>query len=156
LKEPPDTYTQKPAATLVFTWGNPSRGDDAIGPLIYDRLLQATWPQLEVLTDFQLQIEHTLDLEQRQKVIFVDASVSAHPPFDFYRLTAEHDSSYTSHAMSPQSLLAVYQQVNRRPTPDSFMLSIRAYQFELGQAISTKAMENVHAAMVFLEQQITS
>ena len=70
-----------------------------------------------MLTDFQLQIEHVMDLEKRERVIFVDASVSGKAPFEFYQIQADKDDSYTTHAMSPQSLLAVYEKVNKQTPP---------------------------------------
>jgi hydrogenase maturation protease len=105
-----------------------------------------------VLTDFQLQIEHVIDLENRQRVIFVDASVSAKAPFEFYRIQADKDNSYTTHAMSPQSLLAVYEKVNKQAAPPSFLLSVRGYEFGLGLAVSDKAGVNLGEAVVFIKQ----
>ena len=64
------------APLLVFGWGNLSRGDDALGPLCVERL-RATVAQaanIEYLDDYQLQIEHALDLVGRQRVLFVDAA----------------------------------------------------------------------------------
>ena len=57
-----------PANTLVFAWGNPSRGDDALGPLFAEAVQAMNLPQVECLTDFQLQVEHTLDLVGRQRI----------------------------------------------------------------------------------------
>ncbi|HTN80845.1 MAG TPA: hydrogenase maturation protease, partial [Acidimicrobiales bacterium] len=80
-----------PAPLLVLGVGNPSRGDDALGPLFVERLSELLAHEVsngdvEVLTDFQLQIEHALDLTGRAKVVFVDASVSAAAPFEFSRV----------------------------------------------------------------------
>ena len=78
----------QPARWLVFGVGNPSRGDDALGPLFVERLdaWAATAGDLSValvtLTDFQWQIEHALDLADIDVVVFVDASVRAEPPFE--------------------------------------------------------------------------
>ena len=109
-----------------------------------------------MLTDFQLQIEHVIDLENRERVLFVDASVSAKTPFEFYQLQAEKDDSYTTHAMSPQALLAVYEKVNKQAAPTSFMLSVRGYEFGLGIAMSDKAVANTGEAIVFIKQRLTS
>ena len=49
-------------SVLVFGWGNPSRGDDALGPLFVDAVEAMKLPGVECLTDFQLQVEHALDL----------------------------------------------------------------------------------------------
>jgi hypothetical protein len=46
---------------LVFAWGNPSRGDDALGPLFAERIEALGLPGVECLTDFQLQVEHALE-----------------------------------------------------------------------------------------------
>ena len=69
------------APTLVIAVGNPERGDDALGPLLAERLAALGMPGVEVLTDFQLQIEHTVDLARRAEVILVDASASGPAPF---------------------------------------------------------------------------
>ena len=74
-----------PAPILVLTCGNPSRGDDALGSALHELLVahkRATGDlcEVEVLTDFQLQIEHAVDLAGRDCVSFADASVSCDEP----------------------------------------------------------------------------
>lgn len=108
-----------------------------------------------MLTDFQLQIEHIIDLENRQRVIFVDASVSAKAPFEFQQIQADKDNSYTTHAMSPQSLLAVYEKVNKQAAPPSFLLSVRGYEFGLGLDLSDEAGVNLGEAVGFIKQCLT-
>ncbi len=141
---------------LVFTWGNPSRGDDALGPEVFDRLSQEKLTGVDLLTDFQLQIEHAIDLESRQAVLFIDASANAKPPFEFYALSPSEDQSYTTHAMSPQALLAVYNRINRQPQPEAFMLSIRGYEFGLGLPLSSGAAANLSEAIAFIRQLLTN
>lgn len=136
---------------LVFTWGNPSRGDDGLGPAVYDLLLQEGLQGVDLLTDYQLQIEHSCDLEGRSRVLFVDASTSASAPFEFIRLQPEQDSSYTTHAMSPESLLSVYQQVYHCAPPPAWLLSIRGYDFGLGQPLSAQANSNLLAAYAHIK-----
>lgn len=144
-----------PASVLIFTWGNPSRGDDALGPALFD-LLEAhkldtgELPEVEVLTDFQLQIEHTVDLEERECIIFVDASITCAEPFEMEQLVAVRDDTFTTHAMSPASLLSVYKQVNASEPPASWLLTIRAYEFGLGKSMSRKATENLQESFAFL------
>ena len=43
---------------------------------------------VELLTDFQLQVEHAADMVGRELVLFIDASVSCPPPYAFSRLVA--------------------------------------------------------------------
>jgi hydrogenase maturation protease len=139
-----------PNPVLIFTWGNPSRGDDAIGPRLHDRLQAADLPGVDLLTDFQLQIEHALDLENRDRILFIDASASAPPPFEFCELQPDRDNSYTTHAMSPGALLHVYTQVNAQRPPPSFMLTVRGYEFGLGLPVSGKALRNTARAYDFI------
>ena len=135
---------------LVFTWGNPSRGDDAIGPYLDELLHEHDLPEVDLLTDFQLQIEHVVDLEHRERILFVDASVTAQPPFECQSLQPEEDSSYTTHAMSPAALLSVYRKVHQTQPPPADLLSVRGYEFGLGLPLSDRARENTHKAMDFV------
>ncbi len=139
-------------SVLVFGYGNPSRGDDALGPELLDTLQKNTaikLNQIEFLTDFQLQIEHALDLEQRHMVLFVDASVSCATPFELNQLKPERDLSYTTHAMSPEAVLQVYQAIKKETPPPCFLLSIKAEQFELGEDLSVGAKQNLQLACDF-------
>jgi hydrogenase maturation protease len=142
------------APILIFAYGNPSRGDDALGPAMFDLLDEDLPDDVELLTDFQLQIEHSMDLDQREAVLFIDASMSSIAPFHFYQLQAERDNSFTSHAMSPTSLLDAYQQVNKQQAPPSFMLEIRGYEFGLGQPMSEQAALNLEQANSFIRNLI--
>jgi hydrogenase maturation protease len=143
-----------PAKTLVFAWGNPSRGDDALGPEFLVRM--ETWraacgcdAAVEWLTDFQLQPEHATDLDGRDIVLFVDASATCAEPYLFSRVAVRRDSSFTSHAMTPGALLAAYEQLRKRPAPPGYALGIRGHQFELGEAIGAAAQRNLDEALAF-------
>ena len=144
------------AARLIFAYGNPSRGDDGLGPAVYEHL-QAMQQEndlphnVELLTDYQLQIEHAVDLEQRDAVLFVDASVSCTVPYCFQQLQAVQDNSYTTHAMSPAAVLAVYQQINHEEPPAAYLLTIRGYEFALGQSLTLQAEKNLLCALDFIK-----
>ena len=139
------------ASLLIFGYGNPSRGDDALGPLLLERLQELDLPYLELLTDFQLQVEHTLDLQGREQVLFIDASVSCSTPYTFSRLIAQKDTSYTSHVMSPMALLHSYIQLYGEPPP-SYLLQIRGECFELGKSMSISATANLEASFNLLQK----
>lgn len=135
---------------LVFGYGNLSRADDAVGPLLLAHLEQhADLTQIELLTDFQLQIEHAMDLYDRDCVIFVDASVACTEAFDFKALTPSKDRSYTTHAMSPSALLQVFSQISQQPPPPCFLLSIQANHFELGDPVSASTSTHLAQACEF-------
>jgi hydrogenase maturation protease len=140
------------APDLVFGYGNPSRGDDALGPMFLDRVRAATLGDAaaggrELLTDFQLQPEHALDLRGRRRVLFVDASATCAEPFELRRLAPAPQAPVFSHAYEPGALLAVYQRIERAPAPPAWTLAIRGYAFELGAPLSAKAEANLDAAL---------
>jgi hydrogenase maturation protease len=145
---------------VILAVGNPSRGDDALGPLFLEQLVteqeqRSDWGNVELLTDFQLQIEHAIDLEGRALALFVDASVSCPAPYQFTRLQPARDASYTSHALSPTAVLHVYQQINHRPPPPAFQLAIRGERFELGESLSAAAEIHLAATIEFARRLLT-
>lgn len=133
------------APILVFAIGNESRGDDALGPQLA-RALEGRDDSVEVIEDYQLQVEHVTDLVGRTAAIFVDADVSCSAPFHFSKIDAQHDNSYTSHAMTPFALLHTYRQVYGTDAPPTFLLRIRGYDFELGSPLSEQAAQNLALA----------
>jgi len=135
-----------PIPILIFAIGNESRGDDALAPLLVRRLPIEGVTQVELIEEYQLQVEHVTDLVGRSAVLFVDADVSSDAPFHFSEITAAHDNSYTSHAMSPTALLHAYSQVYKKDAPPAFLLRIRGYGFELGENLSDEASANLEAA----------
>ncbi|MCX7107273.1 MAG: hydrogenase maturation protease [Methylococcales bacterium] len=138
---------------LVFGYGNLSRGDDALGPLLLDYIeSHCALEAIEILCDFQLQIEHALDLENRCLVLFVDASVSCEDAFSFTQIEPAKDKSYTTHTMSPAAVLDVYQSIKKQPPPLSFLLSIKAEKLELGEGLSTPAKKHLEQACQFADQ----
>ena len=136
-------------ARLIIGIGNPSRGDDALGPLLIERLEALAPPGVELLTDFQLQVEYALDLQGRQEVIFIDASVNAPAPYTFTPAAAEEDASYSSHELSPGAVLHAYQKLFG-PPPNAYVLAVRGDSFELGDELSPAARSNLEAAYAFL------
>lgn len=141
------------APVLVFGWGNASRGDDALGPLFVERLRAAHAGRTDIdwLDDYQLQVEHALDLAGRERVLFVDASVSAVPPWEVSVPVPAPDASLSTHALSPQALLAVYRQLHGTAPPPCTLLAIRGQAFELCAAPSAEALANLAAALRWAE-----
>ncbi len=133
--------------TLLFGWGNASRGDDALGPAFVERLRALGLPGVECLDDYQLQPEHALDLAGRTRVLFVDASISCAAPFELSVLQPKRDASFSSHAMSPAALLQAYLDVHGTPPPPATLLAIRGERFELGEPMGEAARANLEAAL---------
>jgi hydrogenase maturation protease len=144
------------APLLVFGWGNPSRGDDALGPLFVERIAALNLPAIECLTDFQLQIEHALDLEARQLVLFVDTSLDAEPPFTISRISPKESVGISTHALTPEAVMQVYVELQDREPPPCYLLAIRGESFGLGQPCSAAAQLHLASAELWFKKWLES
>lgn len=139
---------------LVLAWGNPSRGDDALGPLLAERLLDHAQTaglasRVEVLTDFQLQVEHALDLVGRERILFVDAALDLAEPFTVQAVQPARGSGIGTHALAPEAVLQVFQDLHHQPPPPATLLAIRACSFELGTAPGAEALADLDLAVAW-------
>ena len=139
---------------LILGVGNPSRGDDALGPLLIQKLETLLTQEekgaaggVELLTDFQLQIGHALDLFNRSLVLFVDAPVDCAPPFELTIIKPQTNRSISTHALAPEAVLRVYEELYHHCPPPAFQLGLCAESFELGESLSPKARLHLEAAL---------
>lgn len=143
------------APVVVFAVGNPSRGDDAIGPLLLERL--AGWlaaeglaGQFDLVEDFQLQIEHCLDLQGRRLALFIDAGAQTPAPYSFLRIAPASGIAHSTHELPPEAVLQVFRQTEAAEPPAAFTLCVRGESFALGEALSAAAESHVAAAFALL------
>ncbi len=143
---------------LILACGNPSRGDDALGPLLLERL--QNWLNsaglaagFELIGDFQFQIEHALDIVGRQLVLFIDAGEQSTAPFVFRqaRAAARDLAKPGTHALSPEAVLAVLAHINHAAPPPAFVLCVRAESFALGEGLSPAASRHAECAFELLQ-----
>jgi len=143
------------APVLVLACGNPSRGDDALGPELAAAVERThaeaiARGELEVQCRYQLAVEDALELEGRQRVIVVDAAGSG-PEVLLQPLSPRRDESFTTHRLSPWALLQVFQEIERSPLPRCELLAIRGERFELGEPLSERARANLERALDVLD-----
>lgn len=143
------------APFVILACGNPSRGDDALGPLLLSRL--QGWleevgasAQFELIEDFQFQVEHALDLEGRELAVFIDAGEGTVAPYLFSPLVADGTPGHSTHAISPAAVLDVYQRILHAPPPPAHVLCVRGERFELGEGLSEAAQAHFEAAWLAL------
>ena len=143
------------APVVVFAVGNPSRGDDAIGPELCGRLEK--WlknedmeDQVELIEDFQLQIEHVLDLQGRQLALFIDAGENTPAPYTFKQIAPATGIAHTTHELPPEAVLQVYLQTEGSEPPPSFVLCVSGEKFELGEPLTATASRHLEAAFKLL------
>jgi len=138
---------------LVLGYGNPGRQDDGLGPAVADALEQAAPQGVTVEADYQLNIEDSASIAEHDVVVFVDASVSGPEPFAMERIKAAAEISFTSHSVSPGSVLAACAE-HFDARPEAWVLGIRGYAFEFEEGLTAKAQENCKAATAFVRKWI--
>lgn len=125
---------------LVIGIGNPSRGDDAVGPMLAERLQAAVGragadDEVEVLCDQQLMVEHTLDVEGRRAVFFLDAAVGPPGRVSCEPVVPAVGLPVLSHRCSPAQLLGLVTSTLQRPAPPTWTVSVGGHGFELGEPL---------------------
>jgi hydrogenase maturation protease len=99
--------------TLIIGYGSPIRGDDAVGPLLADRIAEQLalghWPAgTQVQSRHILTAEIVADLKQAERVIFIDAAADT-PAGEVRTLPLKPDPTALStmaHFHDPRELLA--------------------------------------------------
>lgn len=141
---------QGPPRILILGYGNPGREDDGLGPEIVEELEKLQLPGLTLDADYQLSIEHAADLEQADKVIFVDAAVKGPEPFQLKRLEASRSIEFTSHALGPESVLAICEDTYQW-RPEALLVGVRGYSFEFAEGLTEKAQQNRGKALELIK-----
>ncbi len=152
-------HTPRPALNL-FTWGNPSRGDDAIGPELHriteQLIVQLAVKNIQLIEDFQLQPEHVFDIDEDACIVFIDASYQGDNAYQITAVKSTGHIGYTTHALSPSALLTLYEKTQNKASPPAFQISVRGYCFDLGSPLSRQAEENIKLTTQFLKKLLIS
>jgi len=134
---------------LVLGYGNPSRQDDALGPSLADAIEKMKLDGVATDSDYQLNIEYALDIAAYDLVIFADASIDADEPFDFARLEASREITFTTHSVSAESVLGLCEEIGVE-MPEAWQIAIRGYSFDFGDGLTEKASGNLAKAVEFI------
>ena len=127
---------------VVFAVGNPSRGDDALGPLLMAGLEARAQTGVVLISDFQLQIEHALDLDGCELALFIDAGTGTPAPFEFRETAPAPGRPVSSHSLAPEAVLNVFADIRGVPPPPAFVLCVRGEDFGLGKDLSAAARQH--------------
>ncbi len=138
---------------VVLGWGNVTRSDDALGPLLLERVRRAHLQQVTVVEDFQLQPEHAFDLSGHDLALFVDAGFETPAPFAFFQTAPRASLSFSSHKFAPEAVLAIHERVLGKPPP-AFVLSVAGEDFSLGDTLSAAAAQRLEPASEFLLERL--
>jgi hydrogenase maturation protease len=131
------------APVVILAIGNRSRGDDALAPLLLDRLegwlaKEGLGEGFDLVEEFQLQVENVLDLEGRRLALFLDASRDAPRRVALGERFACAGLA-NSHELEPEAVLEVYERIQGRAPPPAYVLKLRGTGFELGAGLTEEA-----------------
>lgn len=133
---------------LIYGIGNVGRQDDGLGWAFIDWMEdEGICPLAEKVRFYHLNLEDADLLSQKRRVLFIDASKDAKlDEFRLYRTEPKMDFSFTSHAMSIETVMATCGQCFG-VLPEVWVLAIRGYEWELQLGLTGPARQNMQRAM---------
>ena len=155
---PPETSSRaagnKARPILIYGYGNPGRQDDGLGPALVEEL--EVWataegiPGLVFDSNYQLNAEDALAVAESRQVVFVDAAKEGQAPFEFRPLAPQKEISFSTHAMPPESVLALADELYGA-RPPAWILAIRGEAWEPNEPPTAAALSHLAAAREFLQ-----
>ena len=141
---------------LIYGYGNPGRQDDGLGVALVEEL--EAWAQAEGLAglvfdaNYQLNAEDALAVAESRAVVFIDAAQAGAgaAPFEFRPLAPQNEIAFSTHAMSPESVLALAAELYDAHPP-AWILAIRGEAWEPNEPPTAAAQAHRTAARDFLQ-----
>ena len=138
---------------LVYGYGNPGRQDDGLGPALAEKIDALNIPGVVADSNYQLNIEDALEIAEASIVFFADASVDCNEPFAFEKVLPSNSIRFTTHAVSPDSLMALCNELYGVNVP-AYIMAIRGYSWEFNEPITDRAKNNLQEAFAFLVERL--
>ncbi len=139
---------------FIIGYGNPLRGDDAVGWILANQLLSryADRADIRVMALHQLSPDLAEPLAQAQHVLFIDASAELPAgQLQWRDIQPPHLAGpINTHHLLPETLLALAQSLYGH-TPQAKELSIGAQNFAHSMELSIEAQSALDSAMELIE-----
>ena len=140
---------------LIYGYGNPGRQDDGLGIALVEQLeiwaKAAGMAGLVFDSNYQLNAEDALAVAECRAVVFVDATKETKAPFEFLKLAPQSKIAFSTHAMSPEAVLALADELYGA-RPPAWLLAIRGYEWEPNEPPTPAALANLAAACAYLQE----
>jgi len=135
---------------LAYGYGNPGRQDDGLGILLVEKwekwALDNGIRHIDFEYNYQLNIEDALTISEYDQVIFADASVEDIEDVQLTKVKPTQRTEFTMHAMHPGFILHLCNKLYGK-TPETYLLSIKGYEFEFIEEITQKAQVNLNMGL---------
>ena len=140
--------------TLVIGIGNTSRGDDGAGIRVAERIA-ARHTDVDVLCVQQLSPEHADTIARYDRLIVVDASVTA----DTVRVTPLHAAEDTpmprTHTVTPEGVLALTSTLYDHVPSEAMLVEIPASQCGFTEELSPSTAAVAATALGIISRHVT-
>jgi len=137
-------------STLLLGIGNPLRSDDGVGAFICSQLDAVQQPGLVVQTTQQLQTEFIEEFLKYDRVLVIDASVTANE-VKIERVQASGTTVASSHHMNLSLMAALSQQVYGKELY-LYSCAIPVISFKMGNELSAVAIEQAEKAITVIRE----
>jgi len=149
---------QKTPKILLYGYGNPGREDDGLGnafiELIEPWIKENKLSNIEIDSNYQLNIEDSETISSKDIVVFIDATIE---PIEDVILTrvdpSEAKIEFTMHAVSASFILDLCNKLYNK-YPDTYVLRIKGYEWEFKEGLTKNAHNNLLIALDFMKDRI--
>ncbi|NIY84742.1 hydrogenase maturation protease [Vibrio hepatarius] len=132
---------------LIYGIGNVGRQDDGLGWAFIDDIEALSDLDATLIRHYQLFFEDVDLLRRHKRVLFVDATKdSGTESFSLSRVKPRLDDSFTSHAITVQTILALCHQVYQ-VYPDVWLLAIKGDEWELKLGLTDCSRQRLNHAV---------
>jgi hydrogenase maturation protease len=142
-----DKVPDRQRSILVIGYGNPLRGDDALGPHLVEKIAALQLPMVRTKAVHQLLPELAAEIAKYACVIFIDAHRGPLP--DGVLITSLEPSGSPvnfSHRVDAEGLLALTQDLYGRE-PSALFIQVVGENFEMHEGLSEAATMNAEEAL---------
>lgn len=144
---------------LIYGYGNPGRQDDGLGIKFTESMEE--WANKNNRTDlsfennYQLNIEDSFLISEKDLVIFADASIEELDSFIITQIEpSDAKVEFTMHAVSAAYIVDLCQKLYNKKPP-AYLMHIKGYEFELQEGLTQSAQDNLGKALAFMQKKLS-
>lgn len=153
--------------TILIGYGNPDREDDGVAWHLLNKVLEETGcpdrdlfssdvlhakAGLDIWFNFQLLPEMAETIAEYDQAVFVDAHTGEiQEDISYLPLQPAFQNSPFTHHFTPSSCLALAESIRGR-YPQSWMLSVRGFQFAFSRDLSSQTAALVDQAFMLIKR----
>ncbi|UCE94433.1 MAG: hydrogenase maturation protease [Flavobacteriaceae bacterium] len=140
---------------LIIGIGNSGRSDDGLGWELLG-FIEKTFPHIECLYRYQLQVEDAFIISDYETVLFIDATHEVTEKGYYFRpCSPNQEFGLTSHALEPTTVLWLENKLYKK-NPKAYILGVQGFKWELSSDPSENGLINLNKAKAFLKEQLST